>query len=120
MDLERAGFDGDKRFLKKWVSLAKSANTSILYLPQWDRGLKLPSPSSLYQYLQVSKQCQLLTSADPTERFIAEENLKLEMASKRKKFRPAMVVQEAMKNDPSHTRKALQVESMKKVRTKAN
>ena len=73
------------KFLKKWVGLAKSANTSLLYLPQCDGGLNLPSPSSLYQRLQVSRQCQLLTSADPTVRLIAEENLKSEMASKRKK-----------------------------------
>ena len=95
------------RFLKKWAGLAKSATTSLLYLPQHDGGLNLPSPSSLYQRLHVSRQCQLLTSADPTVRFIAEENLKLEMASKRKKFRPTMVVQEAMKDDPSWTRRAL-------------
>ena len=73
------------KFLKKWVGLAKSANTSLLYLPQCDGGLNLPSPSSLYQRLQVSRQCQLLTSADPMVRLIAEENLKSEMASKRKK-----------------------------------
>ena len=47
-----------------------------------------------------------LTSADPTVRLIAEENLKSEMASKRKKFCPAMVVQEAMKDDSSRTRRA--------------
>ena len=104
------------RFLKKWAGLAKSANTSLLYLPQCDGGLNLPSPSSLYQRLQVSRQCQLLTSADPTVRFIAEENLKSEMASKRKKFRPTMVVQEAMKDDPSRTRRALQIASMRKVK----
>lgn len=65
------------KFLKKWTALAKSANTGLLYLPQCDGGLNLPSPSSLYQCLQVSRQCQLLTSADPTVRLIAEENLKV-------------------------------------------
>ena len=49
-------------------------------------------------------------------RFIAEENLNLEMASKRKKFRPTMVVQEAMKNNPSWTRRALRIASMRKVK----
>lgn len=87
------------RFLKKWVGLAKSANTSLLYLPQCDGGLNLPSPSSLYQCLKVSRQRQLLTSA---LRLIAEENLKSEMASKRKMFHPAMVgCKRAMKDDPS-------------------
>ena len=94
------------KFLKKWAGLAKSANTGLLYLPQRDGGLNLPSPSSLYQCLQVSRQCQLLTCADPTVRLIVEENLKSEMASKRKKFCPAMVVQEAMKDDSSRTRRA--------------
>ena len=93
-----------------------SGQVSQHYLPQRDGGLNLPSPSSLYQCLQVSRQCQLLTSADPTVRFIAEENLKLEMASKRKKFRPAMVVQEVMKDDPSQTRRALRIASMRKVK----
>ena len=104
------------KFLKKWAGLAKSANTGLLYLPQRDGGLNLPSPSSLYQCLQVSRQCQLLTSADPTVRLIAEENLKSEMASKRKKFCPAMVVQEAMKDDSSRTRRAFQIASMRKVK----
>ena len=48
-------------------------------------------------------------------KFIAEENLKLEMASKRKKFHPAMVVQEAMKDDLSRTRRALRIAFMRKV-----
>jgi len=47
------------------VSLAKSANTSILYLPQWDRGLKLPSPSSLYQYLNVNYYVKLIVFVIP-------------------------------------------------------
>ena len=90
-----------------------SGQVSLLYLPQRDGGLNLPSSSLLYQCLQVSRQHQLLTSADPTVRFIAEENLKSEMASKRKKFHPAMVVQEAMTDDPSRTRKALRIVSMR-------
>ena len=49
-------------------------------------------------------------------RYITEENLKSEMASKRKKFRPAMVVQEAMKDDQSQTRRALRIASMRKVK----
>ena len=36
------------KFLNKWAGLAKSANTSLLYLPHCDGGLNLPSPSSLY------------------------------------------------------------------------
>ena len=49
-------------------------------------------------------------------RLIAEENFKSEMASKRKKFCPAMVVQETMKDNPSRTRRALQIAPMRKVK----
>ena len=42
------------QFVKKWAGLAKSANTSLLYLPQ--------KMGSLNKQLQVSRQCQLLTS----------------------------------------------------------
>lgn len=45
------------RFLKRWAGLAKSANPNLLYLPKRDSGLELPSLSSLYKRLQVSRQC---------------------------------------------------------------
>ena len=60
------------RFVKTWAGLAKSANTALLYLPQRMSGLKLPSLSALYKQLQVSRQCQLLTSADAWVRHLAE------------------------------------------------
>ena len=53
-------------------------------------------------------------------RYIAEENLKSEMASKRKKFCPAMVVQKAMKDDPSRSRRVLRIASMRKVKMDEN
>ena len=67
------------------VGLARTANTSLLYLPQCDcdGDPNLSSPPSLKQHLQVLRLCQLLTYANPnpTMRFIAEEKLKLERAS---------------------------------------
>jgi len=45
------------RCLKRWAGLAKSANTSLLYLTLKDDGLNLPSISSIYKSLQVSKKC---------------------------------------------------------------
>lgn len=95
------------RFVKKWAGLAKLANPSLLYLPKRSGGLGLPSLSSLYKRLQVSRQCQLLTSPDPCVRSIAERALKAEVEAKRQKFRPAMVVREEMLKDPSRNRKVL-------------
>ena len=60
------------RFLKKWAGLTRSANVHILYLPQRNGGLNLPSLTSIYKRLQVSKACQLLISANPTVRRMAE------------------------------------------------
>lgn len=70
--------------------MAKSANTSLLYLSKKEGGLDLPSLSSLYKRLQVSRQCQLLTSEDPCVRRIAEDDLQVEISSRRVKFRPGV------------------------------
>jgi len=94
-------------FLKKWAGLTRSANVHILYLPQRNGGLNLPSLTSIYKRLQVSKACQLLTSADPTVRRIAEKNLLSELSAKRRKFLPAVVVQQVMQTDPDRSRPAL-------------
>ena len=63
------------RYLKKWAGLDKPANPNLLYLPKESGGLNLPSLSSLYKQLQVSRQCQLLTSSDTCFRGIAEKGL---------------------------------------------
>lgn len=101
------------RFLKKWAGLA---NTSLLYLPKRGGGLNLSPSSSLYQRLQVLKQCQLLTSTDPTVRAIAERNLKTESENQRSKFRPAVMVQKTMEEDPSRTRQSLRTASVRRLR----
>ena len=95
------------KFLKKWAGLARSANTALLYLPCRMGGLNLPALSSLYKRLQVSRQCQLLTSPDPCVRHIAEKQLQAETCRTRKKFKPAVVVRDAMVEDPGASRKAL-------------
>ena len=102
-------------FLKKWAGLAKSANPNLLYLPQRDGGLNLSSLSSLYKRLQVSRQCQLLTSADPCVRRIAEQGLQSEITAQWKKIRPAIVVRDTMQEDPSHSRKALLTAAKRRV-----
>ena len=94
-------------YLKRWSALGKSANTALLYLPHSLGGLSLPSPSTLHRRLQVSRQCQLLTSQDSCVRFLAERGLKKELSLVRKKFRPAMEAREAWKISPGCSRKAL-------------
>ena len=104
------------KFLKQWAGLTKSATPNRLYLPKQDGGLNLPSVSSLYKCLQCSRQCQLLTSSDPTVRRIAEDNLQLEIVTQRKMFKPAVMVRDTMIDDPSFTRKTLRVAAKRKCR----
>jgi hypothetical protein len=92
-------------YLKRWSGLGKSANTALLYLPRSLGGLNLPSPSTLHKRLQVSRQCQLLTSQDSCVRFLAERGLKNELSLARKQFRPAVEAREAlprMQQESSH------------------
>ena len=94
------------RFLKRWAGLTKSTNSNIFYIPR-SEGLQLPSISTLYKKLQVSKHCQLLTSNDATVRHLAEKNLETESKSIRKIFKPSIEVKQTMVEDPSQRRKAL-------------
>ena len=103
------------RFIKRWAGLAKSANPNLLYLPRRDSGLNLPSLSFLYKQLQVSRQRQILTSADPCVRRIAENGLQSETSSERKKFQPAVMLQQTMQEDPSQSRKALATAAKRRV-----
>ena len=103
------------KFLKQWAGLAKSANPNLLYLPQKEGGLTLPALSSLYKQLQVSRQCQILTSADPCVRRIAEKGLQAEASAQRMKFRPAVVARDTMQEDPSCSRRALVAAAKKRV-----
>ena len=98
-----------------WAGLAKSANPNCLYLTSKEGGLSLPSLSCLYKKLQVSRHSQLLLSADPCVRRIAEDNLILETASQRKKFCPAKIVSNALQMDPSQSRKAMTVAAKSEV-----
>ena len=104
------------RYLKKWTGLTRSANVSLLYITKKNGGLGLHSLTLLYKSLQTSKQCQLLTSSDATVRHIAEKNLQTETKQVRKSFKPAVQVQESMKDDPGTTRKALRAMVKRKIR----
>ena len=88
------------KYLKKWAGLVKSANTALLYLPQKMRGLHLPSLTSLYKRLQVSRQSQLLTPPNPCVRHLAEKNLQHELGLSRKEFQASVVVRDILVLDP--------------------
>ena len=102
--------------MKKWAGLAKSANTALLYLPQRMSGLNLPSLSGLHKQLQVSRQCQLLTSADACVRHLAEKHLQNEDRLFRKSFKPAVIVRDTLADDPGRNRKALSLAANREVK----
>ena len=79
----------------------------MFYILRSEGGLQLPSISTLYKKLQVSKHCQLLTSKDTTVRHLAEKNLETEIKFIRKIFKLSIEVQQTMVEDPSQSRKAL-------------
>lgn len=95
------------RYLKKWSGLARAANNSLLYLSATKGGLNLPLISSLHKKLQVSRQCQVLTSPDPCVRHMAEKALQKDFSLSRPKFRASREVREAMTHNPDFTRKSL-------------
>jgi hypothetical protein len=95
------------KYLKKWAGLAKSANTAILYLPQTKGGLNLPAITSFFKRLQVARQTQLLTSADPCVRHLAEKNLQHELKLTRKSFKASVIVRDTLQEDPGRNRRSL-------------
>ena len=66
-------------------------------------GLNIPSISTLYKKLQVSRHAQLLSSADACVRHLAERGLQRDLTLTRKKFKAGAVVQEVMMMDPDYT-----------------
>ena len=81
------------RFFLHWAGLAHSANVNILYLSKQHGSLNLTSILSRYKCLQVSRQCQLRSSADASVQLIAEKSLSREEDAHQSKFKPAVVVQ---------------------------
>ena len=104
-----------QKYFQLFLGLAKSANSNLLYLPKESGGLNLPSLSSLYKQLQISRQCQLLTSSDSCVRRIAEKGLQCEELAQWKKFRPAITVRVTTQQDTSLSRKALRVAAKRSV-----
>ena len=95
------------RYLKKWVGLARSANTGSLYLPKSKGGMGLPSIVSLFKKQQVSHASQLISSRDPTVRYSATQNTISEQQKIRMKFKPIVVARDALAVDPGMSGKRL-------------
>ena len=83
-------------YLKRWSGLARCANTSLLYLSQSHGGLHLPSLSTTFKKLHVSRMAQLLFSRDGCVRFVATRLLQQEGDTSGRAFLPASVVNSIM------------------------
>ena len=88
------------RALKKWAGLSRSSNTSILFLPGKKGGLALPSLLSLHRKMQVTRFVQLCTSSDPGVRKSAQQCLEEERRGVRRRFKPALLVEELLSGEP--------------------
>ena len=95
------------RFLKKWSGLARSANTSLLFLPRCSGGLGLPSLTLLYKKQEVSLQAQLQSSRDRAVRNVAQCQLQSQKGMIKQAFKPAVVVESVLEGNPCLRRKAL-------------
>ena len=90
--------------LKKWAGLARSSNTSILFLPAKRGGLALPSLVDLYKKMQATRMVQLLSSNDPGVRMAAKLHLEEERRIQRRRFKPAQLVEDLMSGGQSQSR----------------
>ena len=79
-------------------------------------GLNLPSLSALYKQLQVSRQCQLLMSADACVLHLAEKHPQKEGRLSWKSFKPVVIVCDTLADDPGRNRKALSLAAKRKVK----
>ena len=94
-------------FLKWWMGLTKSANTSCLLLPKSSGGLQLPLVSTTFNKLQCSKAASLMSSRDPLVRHLASQKTLAETSAVRQNFRPYQQVGEVLRENPGANRKAI-------------
>ncbi len=93
-----------------WIKRTSSSRTLTSPQPMTTPMRWGPEPLPSLLPLPAPPSVQTVPATDlgrPHGEVIAERSLQSEIASKRQKFRPGMVVQQAMMEDPSHTRKAL-------------
>ena len=94
-------------FLKKWSGLARCANPSLLYMSREHGGLQLPSLSTTFKRLHVSRMAQLMTSRDSCVRFVASRISQHEDATSGRAFLPASTVSNIMVEYPGISKKKL-------------
>ena len=94
-------------YLKRWSGLAKSADTSRLFLFKANGGLDLPALSTLYKKLHTAKAASYMCSRDAMVRSIATQEMLREAELKIPAFRPFQEVVYAMKQDPGASKKKL-------------
>ena len=95
------------RALKRWAGLARSSNTSILYLSAKRGGLALPSLESLHRKSQATRMVQLVILRDPGVRRVAVLHLEEERRGQRSKYRPAQLVQDLLPAVQSQSQQAV-------------
>ena len=93
--------------IKKWAGMARSSNISILFLPAKRGGLALPSLVDLYKKMQATRMVQLVTSSDPGVRQAAELHLEEERRNRRRKFKPAQLVEDLLSGVQSQSRRTV-------------
>ena len=95
------------KHLKRWTGLAKSANTSRLFLPKSMGGLQLPSISTTYKKLQCARAASLMSSRDSMVRHLASQRTLAEASAVRQSFKPYQQVVNVLREDPGANRKAI-------------
>jgi len=108
------------RYLKKWSGLAKSADTSRLYLPKANGGLELPALTTVYKKLHAAKAASYMCSRDPAIREIATRETTRESTLQRLSFHPFREVVSVMVEDPGATKKQVTTSVKAKVQAADN
>ena len=103
-------------YLKRWCGLARSADTSRLFLPKANGGLDLPELTTMYKKLHAAKAASYMCSRDPTVRSIATQETLREAAQRRPAYRPFQEVVDVMKEDPVPQRRRSPPKSRPKCR----
>ena len=104
-------------FLKKWAGLAKCATPSIIHLKTLSGGLNIPSVSSSYKKLQVSRLAQFMMSCDTVVRFLADRILKDESNTVGRAFLPSIIVRDTLSSNPGMSKASLKRQSSMAVST---
>ena len=103
------------RFLKRWVGLARSANTSRLYLPKTEGGLGLPAITTVYWKQKAILASLIFTSSDPVVQHTAKLAINKELHLQRPTHMPMLEVRDIWQTDPGATKKSLVKKSKKYV-----